>query len=202
MGQPFFKEDVLFTQRLLKGSGFYDGKLDGTWGPKTDAAVTLFDERFRAIRGALGEFDLRTEGNIQTLHPKAQEAARRFLARVRGAGVDARILSGTRTYAQQNALFRIGRFGDTGRKVTNSRGGQSNHNFGIAWDIGLFEAGKYLQTLAPYDRAAELGLFDGLEWGGSWTSFKDRPHYQLPTGLPIATVRELFEAGKPVVPIG
>jgi peptidoglycan L-alanyl-D-glutamate endopeptidase CwlK len=201
MSQGFFKEDVLFTQRLLKGSGFYQGKLDGVWGPKTDAAVALFEERFRTLRSTLGEFDLRTEGNLQTLHPKAQEAARRLLARVRGAGVDARILSGTRTYAQQNELFRIGRFGDTRRKVTNARGGQSNHNFGIAWDIGLFAGGKYLQELKPYDRAAGLGLVagDGLEWGGSWKSLKDRPHYQLATGLPIAAVRERFERGEAVV---
>lgn len=203
MSQGFFKEDVLFTQRLLKGCGFYEGKLDGAWGPKTDRAVALFDERFRAIRNALGELDLRTEGNLATMCPPAQEAARRFLTVVRGAGLDVRIISGTRTYAQQNALFRIGRFGDTRRSVTKARGGQSNHNFAIAWDIGIFDDGKYLGESPLYKRAAELGLAGELaqviEWGGAWKTFPDRPHYQLPTGLTIGEVRARFEAGRAVV---
>lgn len=199
MSERLFEDDVLFLQRLLKSAGFYLAKLDGDWGPKTDAAVAAFDARFREIRDELGEFDARSEGNIHTLHPRAQEAARQFLRRVQDAGMTVRILSGTRTYAEQNALFRIGRFGDSRAKVTNARGGQSNHNFGIAWDIGVFENGKYMTTSAPYRQAAEAGLFDGLEWGGHWISFKDFPHYQLPTGLSITQLRAKFENGEPYV---
>jgi peptidoglycan L-alanyl-D-glutamate endopeptidase CwlK len=199
MSDRLFEGDVLFLQRLLKSAGFYQGKLDGDWGPKTDAAVEAFDARFREIRDDLGEFDVRSEGNIHGLHPKAQEAARKFLRKVLDAGMTVRILSGTRTYAEQNALFRIGRFGDSRPKVTNARGGQSNHNFGIAWDIGVFVGGKYMTDSAPYRDAAEAGLFDGLEWGGNWISFKDLPHYQLPTGLSLSQVREKFESGEPYV---
>ena len=96
--------------------------------------------------------------------------------------------SGTRTYAEQNTLFRQGRFGNKGPRVTNARGGQSNHNYGIAWDIGLFENGKYLTDSPLYKKAAELGRADGLEWGGDWTSFKDQPHYQLATGLSMTNI--------------
>jgi peptidoglycan L-alanyl-D-glutamate endopeptidase CwlK len=199
MSERLFEGDVLFLQRLLKSAGFYTGKLDGDWGPKTDAAVEQFDARFRAIRDDLGEFDSRSENNLHGLHPKAQEAARKFLRRVTDGGMTVRILSGTRTYAEQNALFRIGRFGDTRAKVTNARGGQSNHNFGIAWDIGVFIGGQYMTTSAPYRDAAEAGLFDGLEWGGNWISFKDLPHYQLPTGLSISQLRAKFETGEPYV---
>jgi len=183
----------------LKSAGLYKGKLDGDWGPKTDAAVEAFDDRFREIRDDLGEFDIRSERNIHGLHPKAQEAARKFLREVGDAGLTVRILSGTRTYAEQNALFRIGRFGDTRSKVTNARGGQSNHNFGIAWDIGVFENGQYMTASAPYRKASQAGLFDGLEWGGNWISFQDLPHYQLPTGLSLSQVRAKFEAGEPYV---
>src|SRR5205807_8756277 len=28
--------------------------------------------------------------------------------------------------------------------TVNARGGQSNHNFGIAWDVGILDDGKYL----------------------------------------------------------
>ena len=199
MSERLFEGDVLFLQRLLKSAGFYKSTLDGDWGPKTDAAVTAFDERYRALRDQLGEFDLRTEKNIQTLHPTAQEAARRFLRQVLDAGITVRILSGTRTYAEQNNLFRIGRFGDTRPKVTNSRGGQSNHNFGIAWDVGIFDDGRYLTDSPLYRRAAEIGLSPGLEWGGNWISFKDTPHYQVATGLSISQVRAKFENGEAYV---
>ena len=74
-----------------------------------------------------------------TLLPAAQIKAREFKSSVAGEPLTYRILSGTRTYAEQNALF------NKRPKVTKARGGQSNHNFGIAWDIGIFENGKYYE---------------------------------------------------------
>ena len=136
-----------------------------------------------------------SERSLRSLHPKAQRAAREFLSRILDAGIPARIISGTRTYAEQDALFRKGRYGNRPPKVTNARGGQSNHNFGIAWDIGIFTGGTYLGESALYDEAAAAGKAPGIEWGGDWTSFVDRPHYQLSTGSQLSVVRESFEAG-------
>jgi len=57
-----------------------------------------------------------------------------------------------------------------------------------------------LRLLHPKaQEAAQVGLVDGLEWGGNWTSLQDWPHYQLATGLSISDVREKFEKGEPVV---
>jgi peptidoglycan LD-endopeptidase CwlK len=36
----------------------------------------------------------------------------------------------------------------------------------------------------------------GLDWGGNWTTFVDRPHYQLKTGKKTSQVKTLFEAGQ------
>lgn len=199
MSDPLFKADVLFFQRMLKSAGLYQGRLDGIWGPKTDVAASAFDAGGRELRARFGELDPRSEANLQTLNLKAQEAARVFMGKVRGAGLDARIISGTRTYAEQNELFRQGRFGNPGPIVTNARGGQSNHNFAIAWDIGLFQDGRYLTDSPLYKKAAGIGLAAGLEWGGDWTSFQDWPHYQLATGLLISEVRAKFEKGQPYV---
>jgi len=106
-----------------------------------------------------------------------------------------RILSGTRTYAEQDVLYRKGRFGDTSPIVTKAKGGHSNHNFGIAWDIGIFDSGKYLGSSPLYAQAAAVGKVPGIEWGGDWTSFVDQPHYQLATGTTLAAVRTSFEVG-------
>ena len=189
------KDDILFSQRFLKASGFYRGKLDGIWGEKTDAAIEAFDAETARIARTYGAMDSRSELQIATLQPRAQENARIFLRNLKDAGIEARIISGTRTYAQQELLYRKGRFGNNDPKVTNARGGQSNHNFGIAWDIGIFRNGIYLPESPLYDKAGSVQT-DGVEWGGNWKTFKDRPHYQLTTGLTSSQVQVLFESGK------
>lgn len=199
MSQQLSKEDVLFRQRLLSCCGFYTDRLDGVWGPNTNAADQSFFARSAAIAAAEGTFDARSEGNIATLHCDAQEAARRSLRAIRAAlaaDTDVRIISGTRTYAQQDALFRQGRFGNPGPRVTKARGGQSWHNFGLAWDIGLFRDGKYLADGAPYVPLGGPGKVADVAWGGDWTSFKDVPHYQFGTaGKTISAARARFEGG-------
>jgi peptidoglycan L-alanyl-D-glutamate endopeptidase CwlK len=199
MSQQLFEDDVRFLQRFLKSAGFNPGIIDGLWGSNTDKAEDDFIKKSQEIATIYGTFHQRSERNIMTLHPKAQEAARKFLKRLQDAGINARIISGTRTYAEQDELYAKGRT-KPGPKVTNAKGGQSNHNFGIAWDIGIFNGqGAYLPDSPLYDRAAEVGLIDGLEWGGNWQSFQDKPHYQLVTDLPISQVRERFERGESYV---
>jgi hypothetical protein len=138
--------------------------------------------------------DARSESNIATLVPNAQKQARVFLKAVLEAGIRARIIGGSRTFAQQDALYAKGRT-VPGARVTNARGGFSYHNFGIAWDIGLFdEAGKYLNQSDDYKKAGKIGRELGLEWGGDWTGIVDQPHFQCRSSLKIADMRALVLA--------
>ena len=190
------KSDILFSQRFLKASGFYPAQLDGLWGEKTDAATEAFDAETERIAIKYGKVDSRSEKQIATLQPRAQANARIFLQNLSDSGIEAKIISGTRTYAEQELLYKKGRFGNKGPKVTNARGGQSNHNFGIAWDIAIFKNGNYLPESPLYDTAGAV-MTEGVEWGGNWKTFKDRPHYQLVTGLTTSKIRALFEEGRP-----
>lgn len=200
MSYQILKDDVLFYQRFLKSNGYYTGVLDGYWGPVTGEADARFLEDSNSIADKYGKFDPRSESNIITLIPKAQEIARKFLATDASKKANVRILSGTRTYAEQNALYARGRYGNQGPIITKARGGQSNHNFGIAWDIGLFDAnGTYITKDADYISFAKkvLSKMGSLEWGGNWNSFKDYPHYQLKAvSQSVTAVRNLFEKGK------
>lgn len=212
MSSRLFTTDVLFTQRLLSSSGLYHGALDGDMGAATKAAEDAFEALFQTHAKTYGTFDLRSEGNIATLMPKAQVMARRLLklAKEHFTVGQVQVLSGTRTYAEQDALFR------QRPVVTRARGGQSNHNFGIAIDVGIFVGGKYytgatrLQEKAYEDLAAlvkpQLGFASAknpadrlLDWGGDWHSIVDKPHYELHTGKSVAQCRALLEAGKPYV---
>jgi peptidoglycan LD-endopeptidase CwlK len=189
-------EQILFTQRLLSCCGLYDRKLDSQWGPRTDEGVHKFDARCEEIAAQNPRFDAGTERRIRTLDLRAQPIARRSLAAIRNAGIDARIISGTRSYPEQTALYRQGRFGNSGRVVTNAKAGQSWHNFGLAWDIGIFKDGAYLGESSDYSRAGPIGKTAGAEWGGDWHSFKDKPHYQVPFGATtVSAARERFESG-------
>ena len=141
--------------------------------------------------------DSRSEKNIATLLPDAQAQAREFLKQVRAAGINAKIIGGTRTFAEQDALFAQGRT-KPGKIVTNARGGFSNHNFGIAWDIGIFKGASFLGESPQYDEAGQIGKDLGLEWGGDFSSIIDKPHFQCRTGKTLAQLRALHEAGKPI----
>ncbi len=196
MSQQLFKKDIKFLQRFLKSGGFDPKGIDGIWGSDTDKAEGAFITASQALADKMGTFHFRSEANIMTINIAAQKAAREFLKRVTAAGINARIISGTRTYAEQDAIFAQGRT-KPGKKVTKAKGGQSNHNFGIAWDIGIFtDQGDYLPESPLYAKAAEVGLVAGLEWGGNWKGdFQDKPHFQLAVGLTIAAMRKKFEKG-------
>lgn len=126
-------------------------------------------------------FDERSEMQIATLHPEAQKAARAFLGVAKGiaakVGCDVKIISGTRSYMEQDAIYARGRT-TPGKKVTNAAAGHSNHNFGIAFDVGIFRGKEYCDEHPLYNELGTLGKSLGLEWGGDW-KFVDEPHYQL-----------------------
>lgn len=206
MSSPLFKSDILFVQRLLSSAGLYQGQLDGKFNQALHDAEDAFDAFYVGGQQKYGSFDPRSEGVIATLLPKAQVLARRFMANTAKAPFVVKLLSGTRTYAEQNALYAQGR-ATKGRVVTNAKGGQSNHNFGLAWDVGIFVNGDYYEgrnareDKAYADLAAltKAGLPNLLEWGGDWNSIKDMPHYQLPTGRSVSAIAALLQAGKPYV---
>lgn len=144
------------------------------------------------------EFEKRSEKNLATLRPKAQPHFRALLRALKtyatSKGLEAKIISANRTWAEQDALFAKGRTTPPLGKefiVTNARGGQSNHNYQIAVDIGLFKDGLYLKESVHYKKMGPLGEALGLEWGGSWKTIKDEPHYQIKINKPVSVLREL-----------
>lgn len=168
-------------------------------------------------------FSPRTEEKIATLTPSTQAAARKFLAAIAESnrlpnGYTVEIISGTRTYAEQEALFAQGRT-TPGRIVTNAPQGYSNHNFGIAFDLGIFdERGRYIDDLPDteptrwserdvsrlYRALAPIGRPLGLQWGGDWTALDDEPHWELNSwpGLTednkLAKLRDMVRNGEEI----
>ena len=122
--------------------------------------------------------DARSEKAIASLQPAMQPLARALVQKAALNGIKIKIISGLRTYDEQDALYSQGRTAP-GNIVTNAKGGYSNHNFGIAFDVGVFEGAAYLSDSPKYKAVGILGMELGLEWGGNWKTMADQPHFQL-----------------------
>lgn len=146
-----------------------------------------------------GRVDDRSEKNIATLLPEVRPYARALIRAAKAEGIDAKVISGTRTYEEQDLIFAQGRT-RPGKIVTKARGGYSNHNFGVAFDIGIFNGSDYLEDSPLYDKVAKLGKAIGLSPGAYWTNFKDKPHFEYnPRGYTLAQMRDRKANGQSLV---
>ena len=97
-------------------------------------------------------------------------------------GLFFKVTSTYRSIEDQNKLYQQGRT-TGGNIVTNAKGGQSLHNWRVAYDIVPLIEGKIdWNNEAVFYAIGEFGKRVGLEWGGDWTKFKDMPHFQLTLG--------------------
>lgn len=152
----------------------------------------------------LEEVCAKSAPNIVGLYEGVRQAAEELVKRCYKRGVNIRITHGLRTIAEQEALYAQGRtvlYDKDGKKlskVTNARGGYSNHNFGVAIDFVLMASGYDIKADADKDGQAdwyevvEEAKKLGFTWGGDWKSFVDNPHFEMTFGLTTAQ----FRAGK------
>ena len=122
-----------------------------------------------------------SEKRLQQTHPALASAVRAMIADLSAKGLVVEIVQGLRTFAEQDELYAKGRT-KPGQIVTQARGGESNHNYGLAVDLCPFTDDKP-DWNAPMSAWAAIGAAaekHGLEWGGQWKKFIDKPHVQLP----------------------
>lgn len=167
-------------------------EVDGKAGPQTWAAIhksivgRMQPAEVRKVADTLAvagdKADARSEKAIETLHPRVKPYARALVSAARQQGVVIKILSGLRSFEEQAELYRKYKAGGP----LAAPPGRSNHNYGIAFDIGVFtgstdpeKAKAYQAESGAYDLVGGLAGTIGLSWGGNWKSKKDKPHYEL-----------------------
>lgn len=90
------------------------------------------------------------------------------------------VTNGYRSNEEQDKLYRIGRRGIPGeKKVTNAKGGQSNHNTKDAIDFAFIINGEVSWDEKLYQNIGRWAKVVGLKWGGNWKLFKDLPHVEI-----------------------
>lgn len=119
---------------------------------------------------------------ISSLRPQLQALLSRLKALALKEGIDFLVTDTNRSKDEQMALYAKGR-SKPGKIVTNTPYPQSFHNHGVAFDVVPLKNGQpnYSDTNA-YKRLGALGKSIGLEWGGDWKGFVDKPHFQLTEG--------------------
>ena len=155
---------------------------------------------------------------IELLHPKVKDEVKAIydeICNVLTGRAICRFAYTLRTFEEQNALYAQGRsvlFDKNGKRlgiVTNAKGGQSYHNYGLAIDIVLILDGKIaswdIKTDFDGDKTSDwmecVSIFKkyGWEWGGDW-KFKDYPHFQKTFGLSVEKLFQLYKEQKTIYP--
>lgn len=116
--------------------------------------------------------------DINDLTPAMQVKCKQFIEKCKEAGIDVIITSTYRDIESQNALYAQGRT-KPGSKVTNARGGDSFHNYHVAFDFCPVVNGKAMWSdIKTFIKCGEIGKTLGMEYAGDWVSFKEYAHLQ------------------------
>lgn len=130
--------------------------------------------------------------SLSDLNPKVAAMCSEFINRCKAKNIDILITSTYRDAESQNALYAQGRT-TPGKKVTNAKGGQSFHNWKVAFDFCPLVNGKpNWNDVALYTKCGEIAESVGLEWAGRWKTFKELAHCQYTGGLTLHD----FQQGK------
>ncbi|MFH1387467.1 MAG: M15 family metallopeptidase [bacterium] len=130
---------------------------------------------------------------IEKLYPGLREHAYNFMEDARK--INAYLFCGVRTFEEQAGLYAQGR-SKPGIIITNAGPGYSYHNYGLAIDVVFKNKNGWTWNSERWNELGRLGNGRAFEWGGSWTKFPDRPHFQIIYKQPIGKLLAIYNQRK------
>lgn len=135
--------------------------------------------------------------DLDLLEPGFRDMAFKLIANCSERGAEYVAIRGYATYAAQDALYAKGR-SVPGPIVTNARGGESAHNFGLAIDFVL-DASPAAGVQPAWDKSAYLILVEEAKKLGlhSGEGYGDSPHvskFGYVTSSDLAPLREAWKS--------
>lgn len=112
------------------------------------------------------------------LVPALVTLAEKFFTECTAKGYALKITQGLRTNTEQAVLYAKGRT-TPGPIVTNAEPGQSQHNFGKAFDVAFTGSVPYPTDDKVWKAIADIGVSIGLTAGYYFHSFQDKPHFEI-----------------------
>lgn len=132
--------------------------------------------------------------DLKDLHPKVKDLCEKFISKCKEQGINILITSTYRDKESQDALYAQGRT-SPGNKVTNAKGGQSFHNWRVAFDfVPLVNNKPDWNNQALFKQCGKIAVDVGLEWAGNWKKSFEMAHCQYTGGLSL----EDLQAGKEI----
>lgn len=139
---------------------------------------------------------------LDRLIEPAKSLAKKHIAEANRQGLYVCVVATERTNAEQNALYALGRT-KPGKRVTNARGGESIHNYRLAWDLCPVVDGKLAWNRTDlFDKLGKIAVDLGITWGGNFKLFMDKPHFQATGGLTLAGLRAGLKPAQTSMPTG
>ena len=136
-----------------------------------------------------------TSRKLSDLDPRTAIKARDFQLECAHQGIDVIFTSTLRDFEAQDVLYAQGRT-TPGKIVTNAKGGDSFHNYAMAFDFVPLVNGKAVwDDEELFTRCGEIAESVGLEWAGRWNSFKEMAHCQYTGGMTLAQLKTRHENG-------
>lgn len=136
--------------------------------------------------------------DIGELHIVLQRAYKELIKRMDKIGYNNVSVSSTyRSNDYQDYLYAQGRTRE-GSIVTNAKGGESIHNYRLAFDIYKNIKGGEYSDNNFFIKAGKIWEEMGGVWGGSWSNFPDKPHFEFTNGLTVKQLQQGKQVGKDV----
>ncbi|NHZ84894.1 MAG: hypothetical protein GWP19_03325 [Planctomycetia bacterium] len=122
---------------------------------------------------------------IDSLYPDIKDKYKRLAMIMDNLGMPIKLSEAFRSAKKQDTYYR------KVPKVTNARGLQSYHQYGLAFDvISKIDGWKASQKF--WDTLGREGKKFGLEWGGDW-KFKDVAHFEWHPDFTWEDLQSYFE---------
>ncbi|HLT74260.1 MAG TPA: M15 family metallopeptidase [Ohtaekwangia sp.] len=116
--------------------------------------------------------------DLNALHPYFRDKVVELIRMCKSKGIELAIVETFRTHAKQNE------YKGMGRKYTNSGGGKSKHQYGLAVDVVPIVNGKAVwDNVVLWRKVGVIGERLGLRWGGRWKHPYDPGHFEWTGGL-------------------
>jgi len=116
--------------------------------------------------------------DLQALHPYFRDKINQLIAACAAKGITLAVVESYRTIAKQNE------YKGMGRKYTNSKGGRSKHQYGLAVDlVPIVDSVAVWDDAALWKKIGVTGERLGLRWGGRWRKPYDPGHFEWTGGL-------------------
>lgn len=133
---------------------------------------------------------------LEDLHPHVAKMCQAHIDACAAEGIDLLITCTYRDKEAQDALYAQGRT-TPGHIVTKARGGQSFHNYRLAYDfVPLINGKPSWDATSPtgqalWEKIGELAEAQGLQWAGRWVgSLHEEAHCQWSNGLTLAQLEK------------